>query len=88
MYPGSACAHLGQRTSRMRKERSRASYQRDETELPEFYADVETNQRQWQFLPWQPGAGQRAGKTKTVQQSKSKGYRPGMPEGEAGFPSP
>ena len=26
--------------------------QRDETELPEFYADVEADQCQWQFMPW------------------------------------
>ena len=56
--------------------------------LPEFDTDVEANQGKWQFMVRQSGAGQRAGKSKSVEQAKGERYDPGMANGEAGFAAP
>ena len=62
--------------------------QRHESELPEFDADVEGEQRQRHVLLRQPGVGQRGGEAEAVQQPEGEGDDPGMPDGEARLAAP
>ena len=57
--------------------------QGDETELPDFDADIEAQQRQRQVLPRQAGARQRAGEAEPMQQPERERHDPRMPDREA-----
>ncbi len=78
VYPGSASAQRGQRIFEDAEGAFECQNQRDKTELPEFYADIESDQRQWQFMPRKSGAGECAGEAESVQQPKRKRHHPGM----------
>ena len=54
VYPGIASAQRGQRTSRIRKERSSARIRAMKLSCPSLDSDIEADQRQWQFVARKP----------------------------------